>query len=276
MGSLINTTEATIALRFEAVSKYYPVGRGRALPVFEQFSLDVERGCFLAILGASGCGKSTLLRMAAGLEPPSAGRVAVGQSSPGKAGRVVLMFQHYSNLPWLSVARNVEIGLLAQRGFGKAEARTTAQAYLDRVGLSEWKSAYPKQLSGGMQQRLALARTLAMQPDVVLLDEPLGALDALTRLDLQDLIRATRSEGNPKTYLMVTHDVDEALALADRLLVLGPPGSGTIYDSYSNEDRLDRNHLLQLLRDTNRLGLSFVPPNHNGLVGSSQDGHRDS
>jgi ABC-type nitrate/sulfonate/bicarbonate transport system ATPase subunit len=238
------------AIRIKNLSKTFYLATGGGLPVFSNLSLDIEEGSFVAILGPSGCGKSTLLRIIAGLESFDNGIIEFGGHSDIKKPRVGLMLQQYPSLPWLTVNQNIELALDSRNVRGdKLESKERAMYYLSRVGLFGWQDAYPRELSGGMLQRLALARTLAMEPDVVLLDEPLGALDALTRHDLQCLIRDLH-EAEPKTYVMVTHDVDEALAVADRLIVLGPVGTGVLYDSNSSDVRLDRNGLISLLRKT--------------------------
>ena len=197
------------------VSKRFAAGRG-ATEVLTDIQLQVGAGEFVAILGPSGCGKSTLLRMAGGLERPSAGTVRIGDREvSGADPRCAVVFQEPRLFPWKPIAANVALGARRQRG-----AVDTA-GLLDRVGLTGFERAYPHQLSGGMAQRAALARGLAGRPDVLLLDEPFAALDALTRMEMQDLLVEIRRDSQP-TVLMVTHDVDEALYLADRVVVLGP------------------------------------------------------
>jgi ABC-type nitrate/sulfonate/bicarbonate transport system ATPase subunit len=237
------------AIQIKNLNKKFYLATGGELPVFSNLSLDIEEGSFVAILGPSGCGKSTLLRIISGLESFDKGLIEFGRHT-GVKPRVGLMLQQYPSLPWLTVNQNIELALESRNvREDKLESKERAMYYLSRVGLFGWQDAYPRELSGGMLQRLALARTLAMEPDVVLLDEPLGALDALTRHDLQCLMRDLH-EAEPKTYVMVTHDVDEALAVADRLIVLGPVGTGVLYDSKSSDVRLDRNGLISLLRKT--------------------------
>ena len=193
--------------------------------VLQGIDLTVDQGEFVALLGASGCGKSTLLRLVAGLEAPTAGEVRLGARPVRDVDpRCAVVFQEPRLLPWRSVAANVALGA---RHAGGA---TTPEHLLDRVGLAGFAGVWPHQLSGGMAQRAALARALAGRPDVLLLDEPFAALDALTRLKMGDLLRDIRAEGQPTT-LMVTHDVDEALRLADRIVLLAgkPAGVRAVY-----------------------------------------------
>ncbi|WP_345751961.1 ABC transporter ATP-binding protein [Microbacterium rhizophilus] len=181
--------------------------------------LDVAAGEFVAVVGASGCGKSTLLRILAGFEQPSAGRVTVRGSAvtaPGPDRGVV--FQDYGLFPWLSVRENVAYGP-RRRGASRRDAAARADHYLDTVGLTRFATRFPGELSGGMQQRVAIARVLANDPAVMLMDEPFGALDALTRSELQtQLRRIHRDEG--RTVLFVTHSIEEAVYLADRVVVM--------------------------------------------------------
>ena len=188
--------------------------------VLQGIDLALAPGEFVALLGASGCGKSTLLRLVAGLEQATAGEVRLGEAPVRDVDpRCAVVFQEPRLLPWRSVAANVALG--ARHAGGAA----SPQRLLDQVGLGDAAGAWPHQLSGGMAQRAALARALAGRPDVLLLDEPFAALDALTRLRMGDLLQDVRAETEPTT-LMVTHDVDEALRLADRLVLLaGQPAA---------------------------------------------------
>jgi NitT/TauT family transport system ATP-binding protein/sulfonate transport system ATP-binding protein len=186
-------------------------------------SLDVGAGELVSLVGPSGCGKSTLLRLVAGLDPPTAGQLWVGDEPiAGPSAERGLVFQDPSLFPWLTVRRNIESGLVA-RGVLRQE-RHAVDDYIQLVGLSGFADVYPHQLSGGMAQRAALARALINHPRVLLLDEPLGALDQFTRMRMQDeLLRVWESRGT--TLLLVTHDVDEALYLSDRIAVMTPrPG----------------------------------------------------
>ncbi|VVE68499.1 aliphatic sulfonate ABC transporter ATP-binding protein [Pandoraea captiosa] len=197
-------------LRIDAVGKRYG-----ARSVLSDFSLTIPRGGFAAIVGRSGCGKSTLLRLIAGLETPDAGRITLdGHALDGTSAKVAtrIMFQDARLLPWRTVLENVAIGL-------PKSSHAQALEVLREVGLAERANDWPSQLSGGQRQRVALARALVHQPDLLLLDEPLGALDALTRIEMHALIeRLWRAHGF--TALLVTHDVQEAVALADRVVLI--------------------------------------------------------
>ena len=182
--------------------------------------LEVAPGEIVALLGPSGCGKSTLLRAVAGLDAPSHGRVLLdGSPVAGVDGRCAVAFQEPRLLPWRDLAGNIALGL--PRGTAKDAGRGRVAELLEQVGLSSFARHRPRSVSGGMAQRAALARALARRPGVLVLDEPFAALDALTRLRMQDLLLELLA-ATPTTVLLVTHDVDEALHLADRVVVLGP------------------------------------------------------
>ncbi|MGY2049210.1 ATP-binding cassette domain-containing protein [Methylobacterium sp. JK268] len=201
-----------LGLRLSGLAKSFD---GR--PVLHGLDLTIPAGQFVAVVGRSGCGKSTLLRLVLGLEAPSAGEVAL--TAPGREARPPrrIMFQEPRLLPWARVVDNVAVGL-GEEG-SRAERRDRAAAALAEVGLADKAGAWPATLSGGQRQRVALARALVSRPGLLALDEPLGALDALTRIGMQDLIeRIWRQQGF--TALLVTHDVAEAVALADRILVV--------------------------------------------------------
>jgi len=204
-------------LGVRAVSHAFDI-RGTPLPVLDRVDLDVEPGGFVALLGPSGCGKSTLLRLLAGLEPPDPGRITLdGQPVEGPDPSRLLVFQDPTLYPWRTVRGNVTLGLEARGVAG--DRRERAGAALRLVGLEGFEDAYPHQLSGGMAQRAALARALVNEPRLLLLDEPLGKLDALTRLAMQaELLRLWREKRF--TAVLVTHDVEEALVLAERVIVL--------------------------------------------------------
>jgi NitT/TauT family transport system ATP-binding protein len=191
--------------------------------VVDDFSLDVGAQEFLAVLGPSGCGKSTLLRMIDGLVAPDSGSILIdGRDVTGIIGGEGrgMVFQSFDLLPWRTVLGNVELGLEAQR-MPRAERRAIAEHYTALVGLAGFEKSYPHELSGGMQQRVGLARALAIKPDILLMDEPFGALDVQTRDILQDeLLRIWDAER--KTVVFVTHSIEEALYLADRVVVITP------------------------------------------------------
>ena len=192
---------------------------GRRLDVLRGIDLQVAGGEAIAIVGPSGCGKTTLLRVLAGLEEPDRGDVLIdGAPVHGIGNQRAVIFQEPRLLPWLTVAQNVAFGLEV-RGIAAAKAAERARSYIRLVGLGGFEDAYPRQLSGGMAQRVGIARALTVQPEILLLDEPLGALDAMTKLTMQEeLSRIWREEG--VTMILVTHDLEEAIFLADRVLVM--------------------------------------------------------
>ncbi len=208
-----------LAIRVERVSHAFQTPAGTPVLALDDVSFDVPRGQFLALVGASGCGKTTILNMAAGLVQPVAGTVVVnGARVMRPSRRTGYMFARDGLLPWRSARRNIEVGL-ELRGVPVSERRATGSRLLDLVGLKAFGSSYPWQLSQGMRQRVALARTLAIDPDTLLMDEPFAALDAQTKLMLQtEFLRIW--ERDRKTVLFVTHDLAEAVALADRVIVL--------------------------------------------------------
>jgi ABC-type nitrate/sulfonate/bicarbonate transport system ATPase subunit len=194
-------------------------GRDGPLPVLGGVTFDVPAGGFVALVGTSGCGKSTLLDVLAGLRAPDAGEVRIdGDPGAKRLGRLTLMPQRDALMPWRTTVDNVAVGAELS-GLAKPEARRAARAALGRYGLGGFEDHYPHALSGGMRQRAALARTLLAGRAAWLLDEPFGAVDALTRADLVAMLEALWTEHRPTTVL-VTHDLDEALVLADRVLVL--------------------------------------------------------
>lgn len=213
------------AIEFQAVTMRYRGVRGDQTLAVAGVDLRVAPGEFVALLGPSGCGKSTLLRLAAGLDRPSSGRVAIGGVPMTQPRRdIALVFQRPVLFPWRSAIENVLLPAALSRSPAE-EARPRAAALLDRVGLRGFEHAYPAELSGGMQARVSLARALSQDPAVLLLDEPFAALDALTREDLAALIVSVWEERR-QSALFVTHSVDEAILLADRVVVLSPrPGN---------------------------------------------------
>jgi ABC-type nitrate/sulfonate/bicarbonate transport system ATPase subunit len=211
------------SLRVENLSKRFTTADGTDVIALASASLSIAAGEMVSLVGPSGCGKSTLLRMIAGLDEPTAGSVYVGSDRiTGPSAERGLMFQDPNLFPWLSVRRNVGAGLVA-RGVLR-QKRHEVEEFIRLVGLDGFANSYPHQLSGGMAQRAALARALVNHPKVLLLDEPLGALDAFTRMRMQDeVLRIWQARGT--TMLLVTHDIDEAIYMSDRIVIMTPrPG----------------------------------------------------
>ncbi len=212
---------APLSMSVRNVTKEYELPTG-PLAVLENVTIDVSGGEFLALVGPSGCGKSTLLRMMAGLIPPSSGEVLYnGAPIRGVNLDCAMVFQSFALLPWLTVLENVQLGLEA-RGLPPAERRKRANFYIDKVGLDGYEEAYPRELSGGMKQRVGFARALAVEPKVLLMDEPFSALDALTTINLrEELIDLFRDPDiRFSIAILVTHTIEEAVELADRIVVL--------------------------------------------------------
>ena len=211
-------SSTAVPLSFESVGQSFSVPGGTH-EVLREVTFTAEPGEIISVIGSSGCGKSTLLRAAAGLNRITAGTVRIGEKAmTGLDERVAIGFQEPRLLPWRTVADNVALGL--PQGTKKAEGTVRVAELLELVGLSEYATHRPKEISGGMAQRVSLARALARTPGVLLLDEPFGALDALTRINMQDLLLDVHRR-DPTTILLVTHDVEEALYLSDRVIVLG-------------------------------------------------------
>lgn len=201
------------------VSRVFPGRNGQATRALEPTDLKVAKNDFITILGPSGCGKSTLLRIVAGLDTPTTGTVLLdGREIDGPGADRGMVFQSYTLFPWLTVAENIAFGL-REKGMPEAERRDIVAAYIERVGLKGFENHWPKQLSGGMQQRTAIARALANQPEILLLDEPFGALDNQTRGLMQELLLGIW-EREQKTVIFVTHDIEEAIFLASRVVVM--------------------------------------------------------
>ncbi len=225
-----------VVIEISNLSFTYP---GQPAPLFENFSWRVERGEFWSVIGTSGCGKSTLLHLIVGVRAANAGTILVnGESVPRKQnrGKTGLVLQDYGLLPWATVRENVELGLRIREFYNQDEGQMTKDEnktfvvrrsssvdfWLDRFGISHLGKKYPAQISGGQRQRVAIARTLVLKPDVLLMDEPFSALDAPTRENLEQLVLDLHSE-TKTTMLFVTHDIEEAVLLGRKILVLGVP-----------------------------------------------------
>ena len=233
-------------LEIKGLNKQYQV-RGESLPVLENISLSIKPGEFVSIVGSSGCGKSTLLKLIIGLEDDYQGELLLdGSRIAGTSLERGIVFQEHRLFPWLTVEQNVGIGLLNNSKLSEEEKRKSVREHIELVGLKDFAKAYPFQLSGGMSQRVAIARALVNRPEVLLLDEPFGALDAFTRAFLQEeLQRIWEKEGI--TMILVTHDVEEAVYLGDRVVVMQPrPG------------RIKRIIDVPLARERNRSSAEFT------------------
>ncbi|HOV03514.1 MAG TPA: ABC transporter ATP-binding protein [Kaistiaceae bacterium] len=206
-------------LTIDNVSKIYDLPHGKELLAVEDVSFSVEKGSICVLLGPSGSGKSTILRMIAGLENQTSGTIRLkGADIHGPGRDRGMVFQAYSSFDWMSVGKNVEFGMKIN-GVPAKERRERAAHFIGLVGLTKFIDTYPSRLSGGMRQRVAIARTLANAPEVLLMDEPFGALDAETRWQMQELMIAV-AEAAGTTMILVTHDIEEAIFLADRIVFL--------------------------------------------------------
>jgi NitT/TauT family transport system ATP-binding protein/sulfonate transport system ATP-binding protein len=233
-------------LEIKSLNKQYQI-RDESLPVLEDISLSIKPGEFVSIVGSSGCGKSTLLKLIIGLEDDYQGELLLdGRRIAGTSLERGIVFQEHRLFPWLTVEQNIGIGLLNNTKLSGEEKRKSIQEHIELVGLTEFANAYPYQLSGGMSQRVAIARALVNRPEVLLLDEPFGALDAFTRAYLQEeLQHIWEKEGI--TMILVTHDVEEAVYLGDRVVVMQPrPG------------RIKRIVDVPLARERNRASAAFA------------------
>jgi len=225
-------------LSLKNVSKYY--GNDPGMPAVENLDFRISPNEFVCIVGRSGCGKTSTLRMIAGLEDISRGSICLnGRKITGPGADRCVVFQRYTLFPWRNILSNITFGLEIQ-GLKKGEQDRIAMKYLDLVGLSDHARAFPYQLSGGMQQRVAVARALATDPAVLLMDEPFGALDAQTRMELQkELIHIWQTD--QKTVLFVTHSIDEAICLADRIIIM-KSNPGRIHQIIPNTLARPRDH----------------------------------
>jgi len=208
---------AALKIRAEAVGKVFPSSHG-PVEALREFSLDIHEGEFLSLVGPSGCGKSTFLRILAGLAEESSGRISIHREPNPTRPLSSMVFQEYAVFPWKTVSENVAFGL-HMRGVSRSERNSIAADWIDRVGLRKFARHYPHQLSGGMRQRVGIARALANDPEILLMDEPLGALDAQTRTVLQEQLLELWQEGR-KTVLYVTHSIEEAVLLGDRVVLM--------------------------------------------------------
>ncbi len=206
-------------LKLSRISKSFVSDDGETTPVIDNVSMDVSVGEFVVFLGPSGCGKTTLMRIVGGLETSNDGEVLLsGEKVTGPDRKKGMVFQAYTSFPWLTVLDNIRFGTRYRNDIGKMEKEAVADHYLQLVSLKEFSNYYVNRISGGMRQRVAIARTLAANPDVLLMDEPFGALDAQTREFLQgQLLEINKRER--KTTIFVTHDVDESIVLADRIFI---------------------------------------------------------
>lgn len=210
-------------IEFKNISLDYKDNNGAIYKALEGTSFSVEEGEFVSIIGSSGCGKSTILSVLAGLNHQKEGSFLIdGEETSGTGRNRGVVFQHYSLFPWMSIRKNLEFGI--KQNFpklSKKELGEKALLYLEKVGLKGFENKFPSQLSGGMQQRAAIARTLAMESEILLMDEPFGAIDAKNRVILQDLLlEILDNTDSQKTIVFVTHDVDEAILLSDRILFM--------------------------------------------------------
>lgn len=217
-------------LTVENLRKTFPLDEGELVAI-DSFDLEVTSGEFICLLGPSGCGKTTVLRMIAGLDTPTNGKISLeGKEVSGPGSDRGMVFQEFALFPWRTVRKNIEFGMEMKK-VPKEERHTLSQKYIDLVGLDGFENAHPYELSGGMKQRVGIARALANEPEVLLMDEPFGALDAQTRNLMQKELLRIWSE-TKKTIIFVTHSVDEACFLADRIVVMGPRPS-TVSEIYS-------------------------------------------
>jgi ABC-type nitrate/sulfonate/bicarbonate transport system ATPase subunit len=230
------TAMSTCAIEVKGVGKSFPTDPPGQPPVLQSIDLSIRDNEFVVLLGRSGCGKTTLLNIVAGLEKATTGVVSVaGKPVTGPGGGKGMVFQQNALFPWLTAARNV-IFAAENRGLDSKAARTLAEDLLRLVGLEGVEGKYPAELSGGMQQRVAIARALALDPDILLMDEPFGALDEITRNEMQDeLLRVWQARR--KTVLFVTHSIWEALMLADRVVVLAARPGRIVFEREISQPR---------------------------------------
>jgi nitrate/nitrite transport system ATP-binding protein len=272
-------------ISIEGIAKRYPAPGGAETTIFDNLWLGMERGEFVCVIGHSGCGKTTVLNVLAGLDTPSEGVVIVdGQAIEGPSLNRAVIFQGHSLLPWRSVMGNVAYAVTSKwRKWGKAQVAAQAQKFIDLVGLTGSEHKRPSELSGGMKQRVGIARALSIDPKILLMDEPFSALDALTRGTLQDEVRRICQETG-QTVFMITHDVDEAIYLADKIVLMTNGPGAVLAEIVENplpreRSRTDfhkhplyytvRNHIIDFLVERSRTFTKEVPdhdPLHVPLV----------
>lgn len=230
-------------MKLQNVSKSFP-HKNTQYTVLENINLTLNEGEFLAFVGASGCGKSTLLRIINGLVPPTRGEIIYkGKPKTGINMECGMVFQAFALLPWLTVSENIELALEA-RHFTEKEKKQIAALYIDKVGLDGHEEAYPRELSGGMKQRVGFARALAIEPEILLMDEPFSALDALTSINLREEVLDIWNDPGVRinTVVMITHSIEEAVEMADRVIVVGGKPGKIVKDVQINLPRpRDRN-----------------------------------
>lgn len=211
-------------INVKGVTKHYS-NKGDTMVALQDVTLSIDKGHFVTIIGSSGCGKTTLLNLMAGFEFPDSGSVSIHHQEVRTPNpRYQTIFQNYGLLPWRNVLGNVAFAIENTQKLSRRQTMAQAMTQLNLVGLNKYRKLYPHQLSGGMKQRVAIARALAAQPEIIFMDEPFGALDAITRMKLQDEILNINAL-HSNTIVMVTHDIDEALYLSDRIIVMKPnPG----------------------------------------------------
>jgi NitT/TauT family transport system ATP-binding protein len=249
----------TPILQMKSVGKTY-VQNGRSIEALRATNLTVHKGEFICLIGASGCGKSTLLRLAAGFETATQGEALMwGMPILGPGPSRGMVFQDYGLFPWLSVRDNIGFGPKS-RGRATAQIRETSERFIELIGLQRFADVYPHQLSGGMKQRVAIARVLANDAEIVLMDEPFGALDAMTRERLQDELVDIWSRTG-LTVLFVTHSIEEAIFLADRVVVMSP-GPGQIDNEYRIDLTRPRDIASTQFNEWRRLLSSRLHSNH--------------
>jgi NitT/TauT family transport system ATP-binding protein len=251
------------AITIDHVSYSY-IDHKKSYLALDDINFKIDSGEFVCIIGHSGCGKTTLLKILAGLLPPTKGQIYIdNQQMNGPGTERAVVFQHYSLFPWMTARKNVLFGIQqANKNLPKKQAEQIAEKFLIKLGMDVFKDKYPYQLSGGMQQRVAIARALAMDADILLLDEPFGALDAKRRSELQQLLEHLWDRGEyRKTVIFITHDIDEAILLADRIIFMRPGKIETYltvpYTRPRNHEKILRSEHYKMLKE-NLLHLFYL------------------